>query len=133
MENKSIITNALLRKAMEKAHYERMHSNNCAFIRKRDRQYKLFSEELTESEEQAANNVCPRVPRAELKNMPSDTYVIMDGTGRDFYANFTHLYSGRAGTKEQCLDFVNRYYDKNADWEFLPTVVSIEEYFKNYA
>ena len=65
--------------------------------------------------------------------MPKDTYVIVDGSGRDFYGNFTYRYSGHAGTKEQCIAFVNKYYDKDADWEFRPNVVSLESYFQNYA
>ena len=31
------------------------------------------------------------------------------------------------------LAFVNKYYDKDADWEFRPNVVSLESYFQNYA
>ena len=41
-------------------------------------------------------------------------------------------YSGYAGTKEQCTAFVNRYYDNSANWEFLPMIVTLEDYFQHY-
>lgn len=60
--------------------------------------------------------------------MPEDTYVIMNGDGRDAVsANFRTSYSGRAGTKEQCEE----YYDKGANWEYLPEIVPLEEYLNS--
>ena len=127
------VTSDVLRRAADKAHYDRTHTNSYGLKRKRDRQYKDFSDELYKRELKGKDGVCPYVPESELKNLPKDTYVLMSGDGRDYYGNLTYSYSGRAGTKEQCTAFANTYYDKDANWEFLPKIVSLEEYFKYYA
>ena len=82
-------------------------------------------------DQEEKNSVCPSVPESELINMPSNTYVVMDGDGRDVIsANFRMRYSGHAGTKEQCEEFVKKFYDMGANWEYLPSILSLEEYFK---
>ena len=81
---------------------------------------------------QEKGSICPQVDERDLVNMPEDTYVIMNGDGRDAVnANFRTSYSGRAGTKEQCEEFVNRFYDKGANWEYLPEIVPLEEYLNS--
>ena len=135
LENNNIneVSRHLLSRAANKAHNDMMRNWNDGKTRiKRKRQYKKFSDAATAMLAKEMDSVCPRVPESELRNMPKDTYVVMDGRGRDFYGNFVYTYTGRAGTKEQCSAFANKYYDKNADWEFLPNVVSLEEYFRLY-
>ena len=127
------VTSDVLRRAADKAQFDMTHTNDCRLMRKRDRQYKAFSDELYKRELEGKDGVCPYVPESELKNLPKDTYVLMNGDGRDYYGNFKYSYSGRAGTKEQCTTFANTYYDKDANWEFLPKIVSLDEYFKYYA
>lgn len=127
------ISTNTLKKAREKAHQERMHTNNYGLMQKRSRQYDTFSREINRREKEEEDSVCPSVPESELRNMPEDTYVVLDGCGRDFYWNIIYRYSGHAGTKEQCMEYINRFCDKSANWEFLPEVVSLEEYFRNYA
>ena len=127
------VSTDVLRREADKAHDDSMHTNNYGLIRKRDRQYKTFSNELIKRDREERNSVCPYVPESELRNLPKDAYVLMSGDGRDYYGNLRYSYSGHAGTKEQCIAFGERYYDQYADWEFLPKIVSIEEYFKYYA
>lgn len=97
------VSTNVLRRAADKAHDDRMHTNNYGLMRKRDRQYKTFSNELIKRDNEERNSVCPYVPESELRNLPKDTYVLMSGDGRDYYGNFRYSYSGHAGTKEQCI------------------------------
>ena len=123
----------LLRRASDKAFNDMMRNWNDNKIRtKRSAQWQNLSRGANERDTKEKESICPFVPESELKNMPKDTYVILDGKGRDFYGEFMYHYSGHAGTKEQCDAFVNRYYDKSADWEFLPIVVTLEDYFQHY-
>lgn len=104
--------------------------NNPKIRTKREGQWKKFSNAAIDMEREEKNSVCPEVPASKLYNMPPETYVVMDGAGRDGYSNFVYRYSGHAGTKEQCEEFVNRFYDKGADWEFMPEIFSLEEYIR---
>ena len=136
MENKSVneISSRLLSRAAEKAHNDMMQNWHDGKIRmKRERQSKKFRDAAGAMEYKEKDSVCPYVPESELRNMPEGTYVVLDGAGRDFYWNIIYRYSGHAGTKKQCLAYADKYYDKSANWEFLPKVVSVEEYFKNFA
>jgi hypothetical protein len=123
----------LLRRASDKAFHDmNVNWNDGKTRTKRGAQWKKFSRGAYDKENKEKESICPSVPESELKNMPKDTYVILDGKGRDFYGEFMYGYSGYAGTKEQCTAFVNRYYDKSANWEFLPKIVTIEDYFQHY-
>lgn len=125
------ISSNLLDRAASKAHTDMMQNWNDSSVReKRKNQWQNLTHACINRSQEEKDSICPSVPESELKNMPKGTYVIMDGNGRDAYANFTSRYSGRAGTKEQCLAFVNKYYDKYTDWEFSPSIVPIEDYFK---
>ncbi len=104
--------------------------NNSKIRTKREGQWKKFSNAAIDMERDEKNSVCPEVPASELYNMPPETCVVMDGAGRDAYSNFIYRYSGHAGTKEQCEEFINRFYDKGADWEFMPEIFTLEEYIR---
>lgn len=134
-ENNTIneISSDLLFRAAEKAGRD-MHRNwNDSEIRtKRDKQEDRFFKAAIEKDRKERNSICPRVPESELKNMPKGTYVVMDGTGRDYYGSFTSHYSGYAGTKEQCEAYITKYYDKDANWEYLPSILPLETYLKNH-
>ena len=106
--------------------------NDSEIRTKRGRQSDRFSRYGLEKDHEERISVCPQVPESELKNMPKGTYVIMDGTGRDYYGNFTSRYSGYAGTEEQCQAYVDKYYDKGANWEYLPSIVPVETYLERY-
>ena len=126
------ISAGLADRAASAAHKDMMQNWNDSKIRsKRERQWKNFSKERIRMNAEEKNSVCPSVPESELVNMPRNTYVIMNGDGRDAVsANFRSSYSGRAGTKEQCEEYVKRFYDMSANWEYLPSILSLEEYFK---
>lgn len=126
------ISAGLLGRAAAAAHRDMMQNWNDSKVRgKRERQWKNFSKERIRMDAEEKNSVCPSVPESELANMPRNTYVIMDGDGRDaISADFRMRYSGHAGTMEQCEEYVKRFYDENANWEYLPSILSLEEYFK---
>ena len=129
------ISSRLLSRAASKAHEDELRNWNDSKIRtKRGAQWEKFSSAAIERGREEKDSVCPSVPKSELKNMPEDTYVVLDGDGRDaLSANFRYRYSGHAGTKEQCMAFVDKFYDKGANWEYLPDIVPLEEYLKNRA
>lgn len=134
MENNvNEISSKLLRRAADKAFDdERINWNNNKIRRKRDAQWQKFSKGAYDMERKEQESICPSVAESELKNMPKDTYVILNGSGRNYYGEFMYQYSGHAGTKEQCTAFVNKYYDKNANWEFMPIIVTLDDYFQRY-
>ena len=119
--------------AMDAAHKDMMRNFGDHKIRnKRERQWKMFCDEYMKMDREEKDSVCPQVDERDLRNMPAGTYVIMNGDGRDaISANFRNSYSGRAGTKEQCEEYVNRFYDKNANWEYLPEIVPLEQYLRH--
>lgn len=128
------LSSQLLRRASEKAfNDEKMNWNDSKIRTKRGRQWQKFGRAAYDIEAKEKESICPFIPESKLKDMPKDTYVIIEGAGRDYYGEFIYRYSGHAGTKEQCIAFVNKYYDKSADWEFLPRIVTLEDYFKIYA
>lgn len=134
-ENNTIneISSNLLVRAAEKAGRDMYHNWNDSKIRtKRSKQQNKFLKAAAAKASEERNSICPRVPESELKNMPKGTYVVMDGTGRNYYGFFTSRYSGYAGTKEQCDAYIDKYYDKNANWEYLPSILPLETYLKNY-
>lgn len=99
---------------------------------KRDRQWRKFTDEYGKLDSEERDSICPHVDEADLVNMPEDTYVVMNGDGRDAVsANFRTSYSGRAGTKEQCEEYVKRFYDMGANWEYLPEIVPLEDYLNS--
>jgi hypothetical protein len=126
------ISSNLLSRAASSAHNDMMRNFGDSDIRKkREHQWRNFSRECNRRNAEEKNAVCPSVPESELVNMPEDTYVVMDGDGRDaISANFRTRYSGHAGTKEQCEEYVDRFYDKGANWEYLPSIIPLDDYFK---
>ena len=136
MESNDIneISSDLLSRAASKAHKDMMQNWNDSKVRtKRKGQWEKFTHGAIDRNAEEKENVCPYVPESELENMPEDTYVVLDGEGRDAVtANFRYRYSGHAGTKEQCMAFVDKYYDKNANWEYLPHIVPLEDYLEYY-
>ena len=133
-ENNSIdeISSQLLRRAADKAHKDELQNWGTKLGKKRGEQWAKFSKAAIGRDHEEKDSVCPYVPESELENMPEDTYVVLDGDGRDaISADFRYRYSGHAGTEEQCMAYVDKYYDKNANWEYLPDVVPLEQYLKN--
>lgn len=128
----SEISTNLIDRAADAAHKDMMRNwGDLKVMDKRKKQWRNFRDESTKRYTEEKNSVCPYVPESELKNMPSDTFVVMDGNGRDAIdASFTYRYSGHAGTEEQCREYVDKFYDKGANWEYLPTIMTIEEYSK---
>lgn len=125
------ISISLVDRAADAAYRDMMRNWNYSKSRKRERQWKNFSKERNRMDAEEKNSVCPSVPESELVNMPINTYVIMDGDGRDAISgDFKTRYSGHAGTREQCEEYVKRFYDANANWEYLPSILPLEEYFK---
>lgn len=124
------VSSNLLNRAMDAAHKDMMRNFGDSKIRnKRSTQWKNFSDAASKLSQQEKDAVCPSVPETELGNMPSGTYVVMNGDGRDAVnANFRSSYSGHAGTKEQCQEYVNRFYDMDSNWEYLPSILPVEEY-----
>ena len=110
----------------------RQNWNDPQIREKRRKQQDKFFKGAIEKDHEERTSICPQVPESELINMPKGTYVIMDGTGRDYYGSFLSHYSGYAGTKEQCEAYVAKYYDKGGDWEFLPTILPLESYLRRY-
>lgn len=128
------ISSNLLSRASDKAFKDMMRNwDNWKVKTKRDKQWHNLSQGAIDRSREEKDAVCPSVPESELKNMPKDTYVVLDGTGRDYYGNFMHRYDGHAGTEEQCMAYVDKYFDKDADWEFLPDIVPLDKYLKNRA
>lgn len=127
------ISKGLLDRAREAAHKDMMRNFGDSKTRqKRERQWKKFGDEYRRMDREEKDSICPQVDERDLVNMPEDTYVIMNGDGRDAVnANFRTSYSGRAGTKEQCEEYVNRFYDKGANWEYLPEIVPLKDYLKS--
>ena len=126
------ISSNLLRRAADKAHKDELRDWGTKFGKKRGEQWAKFSKAAIERDREEKDSVCPSVPESELESMPEDTYVVLDGNGRDaISADFRYRYSGHAGTEEQCMAYVDKYYDKNANWEYLPDVVPLEQYLKN--
>ena len=110
---KEISTN-LLRQAANKAvddiEYFR-DTNNDELEDKRWRQHAVFSDELRKRDREEKNAVCPYVPESELKNLPKDTYLVIIPVSRYVQTNiFILKYSGHADTKEQCEEFIDKYY-----------------------
>lgn len=126
------ISKGLLDRARSAAHKDMMRNFGDSKTRqKRERQWKKFGDEYRRMDSEEKDSICPQVDERDLVNMPEDTYVIMNGDGRDAVnANFRSSYSGRAGTKEQCEEFVNRFYDKGANWEYLPEIVPLKDYLR---
>ena len=127
------ISSKLYNRASDKAFNDMMQNlNDYPTMNKRERQWKNFSKQARIRGDEEKNAVCPYVDERELPNMPAGTYVVMDGDGRDAVsANFRTRYSGHAGTEEQCEEYVDRFYDKNANWEYLPEIIPLEQYLKN--
>ena len=124
------ISKGLLDRAREAAHKDMMRNFGDSKTRqKRERQWKKFGDEYRKMDRQEKDSICPQVDERDLVNMPEDTYVIMNGDGRDAVsANFRTSYSGRAGTKEQCEEYVNRFYDSGANWEYLPEILPLKDF-----
>lgn len=131
--NMNEISKGLIDRAREAAHKDMMRNFGDSKTRqKRDRQWRKFGDEYRKMDSQEKDSICPQVDERDLVNMPEDTYVIMNGDGRDAVsANFRTSYSGRAGTKEQCEEYVKRFYDMGANWEYLPEIVPLEEYLNS--
>lgn len=127
------ISSNLYNRAADKAFKDMMQNyNHYPTKNKRERQWKNFIDQARIRGDEEKNSVCPSVDERDLPNMPAGTYVVMDGDGRDaISANFRTRYSGHAGTKEQCEEYVDRFYDKSANWEYLPEIVPLEQYLKN--
>ena len=127
------ISSNLYDRAADKAFNDMMQNfNDYPTKSKRERQWKNFRNQARIRGGEEKNAVCPSVDERDLPNMPAGTYVVMDGDGRDaISANFRTRYSGHAGTKEQCEEYVDRFYDKGANWEYLPEIVPLEQYLKN--
>lgn len=127
------ISKGLLDRAREAAHKDMMRNFGDSKIRnKRDRQWRKFGDEYRKMDRQEKDSICPQVDERDLANMPEGTYVVMNGDGRDAVsANFRTSYSGRAGTKEQCEEYVKRFYDAGANWEYLPEIVPLEDYLNS--
>ena len=127
------ISSNLYDRAGDKAFKDMMQNfNDYPTKSKRERQWKNFRTQARIRGDEEKNAVCPSVDERDLPNMPAGTYVVMDGDGRDaISANFRTRYSGHAGTKEQCEEYVDRFYDKGANWEYLPEIVPLEQYLKN--
>ena len=124
------ISKGLLDRAREAAHKDMMRNFGDSKTRqKRERQWKKFGDEYRKMDRQEKDSICPQVDERDLVNMPEDTYVIMNGDGRDAVsANFRTSYSGRAGTKEQCEEYVHRFYDSGANWEYLPEILPLKDF-----
>ena len=131
--NLNEISKGLLDRAREAAYKDMMRNFGDSKIRhKRDRQWRKFTDEYGRLDREEKDSICPRVDEADLVNMPEDTYVVMNGDGRDAVsADFRTSYSGRAGTKEQCEEYVKRFYDMSANWEYLPEIVPLEDYLNS--
>lgn len=130
------ISTNLLRQAANKAvddiEYFR-DTNNDELEDKRWRQHAVFSDELRKRDREEKNAVCPYVPESELKNLPKDTYLVIIRVSQDVQTNiFTLKYSGHAGTKEQCEEFIDKYYKKYVSSDWLPIIITLEKYFKDY-
>lgn len=127
------ISKGLLDRAREAAHKDMMRNFGDSKIRqKRERQWKKFGDEYRKMDSEEKDSICPQVDERDLVNMPENTYVIMNGDGRDAVsADFRTSYSGRAGTKEQCEEYVKRFYDMGANWEYLPEIVPLKDYLKS--
>ena len=130
--NLNEISKGLLDRAREAAHKDMMRNFGDSKTRqKRERQWKKFGDEYRKMDTEEKDSICPQVDERDLVNMPEDTYVIMNGDGRDAVtANFRSSYSGRAGTKEQCEEYVKRFYDSGANWEYLPDIVPLKDYLR---
>lgn len=131
--NLNEISKGLLDRAREAAHKDMMRNfGDYKTRQKRDRQWRKFTDEYGRLDSEERDSVCPHVDEADLVNMPEDTYVVLNGDGRDAVsANFRTSYSGRAGTKEQCEEYVKRFYDMGANWEYLPEIVPLEDYLNS--
>ena len=131
--NLNEISKGLLDRAREAAHKDMMQNfGDYKTRQKRERQWNKFTDEYGRLDSEERDSICPHVDEADLVNMPEDTYVVMNGDGRDAVnANFRTSYSGRAGTKEQCEEYVKRFYDKGTNWEYLPEIVPLEEYLNS--
>lgn len=127
------ISMGLLDRAREAAHKDMMRNFGDSKIRnKRSRQWKKFGDEYRRMDQEEKDSICPQVDERDLANMPEDTYVVLNGDGRDAVnADFRTSYSGRAGTKEQCKEYVKRFYDKGANWEHLPEIMPLKEYLNS--
>lgn len=131
--NLNEISKGLLNRARESAHKDMMRNFGDSKIRnKRERQWKKFGDEYRKMDQEEKDSICPQVDERDLVNMPEDTYVVLNGDGRDAVnADFRTSYSGHAGTKEQCEEYVKRFYDTDANWEYLPEIVPLEEYLNS--
>lgn len=131
--NLNEISKGLLDRAREAAYKDMMRNfGDYKTRQKRERQWNKFTDEYGRLDSEERDSICPHVDEADLVNMPEDTYVVMNGDGRDAVsANFRTSYSGRAGTKEQCEEYVKRFYDMGANWEYLPEIVPLEEYLNS--
>ena len=131
--NLNEISKGLLDRAREAAHKDMMRNFGDSKIRqKRERQWKKFGDEYRRMNGEEKDSICPQVDEMDLVNMPEDTYVIMNGDGRDAVnANFRSSYSGRAGTKEQCEEYVKKFYDSGANWEYLPEILPLKDFLRN--
>ena len=123
-----------LRRAARKAYSERKTADSSILRKKRNSQYYNFKNEIKKREAAERNAVCPKVYISDLKKLPkNDTYLIMNCEGKDMAGNFIYDYSGRAGTKEQCREFIDKFYEKNEDWDFFPTIISLEQFLEKYS
>lgn len=127
------ISNYLLGQAASKA-YKDMHTNfnDTKLVRKRQKQANNFYSELHRRDNEERESICPSVPEEELQNLPAGYFVVLDGVGRNpVSADFMERYSGHAGTEEQCNNYIKKFYDRNANWEYLPSILPVEKYLKN--
>ena len=131
--NLNEISKGLLDRARESAHKDMMRNFGDSKIRnKRNRQWRKFGDEYRRMDQEEKDSICPQVDEKDLVNMPENTYVVLNGDGRDAVsADFRTSYSGRAGTREQCEEYVKRFYDMGANWEHLPEIMPLKDYLNN--